>query len=302
MKTDRLFQILYILLEKQTITAPELAEKLEVSVRTIYRDVEALAVSGIPVYTLPGKNGGISLMPGYTFDKSLLSDKEQEEVLFALQSMKATGQEVSPLLNKLGTAFKKANRNWIEIDFSRWGFKKTDTVKFECIKQGILNKQILEMRYSSSYGEETTRRVKPIRLVFKSSAWYIQAYCMKAQDFRTFKMNRIISLESTGESFCEDFDCDKIPEVDGEEMPEQMIMMKLRVLPSMAFRAYDEFNFGDIKKQADGSVIVSTAMPCGDWIYSYLLSFGTGVEIVEPVELREDIKKYLEKMINQYKT
>ena len=119
MKTDRLFQILYILLEKQTVTAPELAEKLEVSVRTIYRDVDTLSASGIPVYTLQGKNGGISLMPGYTFDKSLLSDKEQEEVLFALQGMKAAGQEVSPLLNKLGTAFKKANRNWIEIDFSR---------------------------------------------------------------------------------------------------------------------------------------------------------------------------------------
>lgn len=303
MKTDRLFQILYILLEKQTVTAPELAEKLEVSARTIYRDVDTLSASGIPVYTLPGKNGGISLMPGYTFDKSLLSDKEQEEVLFALQGMKAAGQEVSPLLNKLGTAFKKANRNWIEIDFSRWGFKKTDTVKFECIKQSILNKQILEMRYSSSYGEETRRRVKPVRLVFKSSAWYMQAYCMKAQDFRTFKMNRIISLEPTGENFCEEFDFDGIPAVDGEEVPEQMMVtMKLRFLPSMAFRAYDEFSFGDIEKQTDGSVIVSTSMPCGDWIYSYLLSFGTGVEIVEPVELREDIEKYLEKMIKQYKT
>lgn len=303
MKTDRLFQILYILLEKQTVTAPELAEKLEVSVRTIYRDVDTLSASGIPVYTLQGKNGGISLMPGYTFDKSLLSDKEQEEVLFALQGMKAAGQEVSPLLNKLGTAFKKANRNWIEIDFSRWGFKKTDTVKFECIKQSILNKQILEIRYSSSYGEETRRRVKPVRLVFKSSAWYMQAYCMKAQDFRTFKMNRIISLEPTGENFHEEFDFDGIPAVDGEKVPEEtMITMKLRMLPSMAFRAYDEFNFEDIEKQPDGSVVVTTSMPYGDWIYSYILSFGTGIEIVEPAVLREEIKKYLEKMINQYKS
>ena len=171
------------------------------------------------------------------------------------------------------------------------------------IHLGQIDKQILEMRYSSSYGEETTRRVKPVRLVFKSSAWYMQAYCMKAQDFRTFKMNRIISLEPTGENFHEEFDFDGIPAVDGEKVPEEtMITMKLRMLPSMAFRAYDEFNFEDIEKQPDGSVVVTTSMPYGDWIYSYILSFGTGIEIVEPAVLREEIKKYLEKMINQYKS
>lgn len=301
MKTDRLFQILYILLEKQVVTAPELAERLEVSVRTIYRDVDALSVSGIPVYTLPGKNGGISLMPGYTFDKSLLSDKEQEEVLFALQSMKAAGQEVSPLLNKLGAAFQKANRNWIEIDFSRWGFTKTDSVKFDCIKQGILNKRILRLRYSSSYGEETTREVKPVRLIFKSSAWYMQAYCLRAQDFRTFKMNRIISLEPTGEVFSEDFEV--LPEIDGGDAPEQPVLnMKLRILPAKAFRAYDEFAFEDIEKQEDGSVIVTSTMPCGEWVYSYILSFGGGMEILEPASLREEIREYLEKIQEQFKT
>lgn len=301
MKTDRLFQILYILLEKQVVTAPELAEKLEVSVRTIYRDVDTLSVSGIPVYTMPGKNGGISLMQGYTFDKSLLSDKEQEEVLFALQGMKAAGQEVSPLLDKLGAAFQKAGRNWIEIDFSRWGFTRTDSGKFDCIKQGILNKQVLRLRYSSSYGEETIREVKPVRLVFKSSAWYMQAYCMKAQDFRTFKMNRIISLELTGEGFTEEFEV--LPKIDGGDTPEQhMIHMKLKILPAKAFRAYDEFAFEDIEKQEDGSVIVTSAMPRGEWVYSYLLSFGEGLEILEPVSLRKEIGEYLQKMQKQFKT
>lgn len=301
MKTDRLFQILYLLLEKRTITAPELAAMLEVSVRTIYRDVDTLSACGIPVYSLSGKNGGISLLPEYKFDKSLLSDKEQDEILFALQSLQAADQNVNPLLSKLGTAFQKSNRNWIEVDFSRWGYHKFDTEKFNQIKQGILEKQLLEIDYYSSCGEHTLRRIKPIRLLFKSKNWYLQAYCMKADDFRIFKLNRIRSLTLTNEHFVDSFDT--FPSIDSST-PEtaNIIHLKLQLPPASAFLAYDEFSVENIEQQPDGSIIIRATLPAGNWIYSYILGFGADVKILEPISLKKNMLEYLKKIQKHFET
>ncbi len=301
MRNDRLFQILYLLLEKKTITAKELSEKLEVSTRTIYRDIDSLSACGIPVFAVAGKNGGISLMPGYTFDKTLLSDKEQNEILYALQSLQVTGQNVDLLLAKLGSVFKKTNHNWIEVDFTRWGYKKVDSEKFNLIKQSILDKQILHIDYLNSYGSHTKRNIKSVRLVFKSANWYLQAFCLKAQDFRTFKINRILSLKLSGDFFDDEFDI--IPPIDSEDLSnESGFNLTLKIAASSAFRAYDEFELKNITMQTDGSLIVTATMPPGSWIYSYLLSYGTDVQILSPLSLKNELKYYLEKLQNYFKS
>ncbi len=121
MQTHRLFEIIYLLLDKGQMTASELASHFEVSVRTIYRDIDRLSISGVPIYTNVGKNGGIALMDGYTLDKSILSDAEQNEILMALQSLKAVEYpDPDGLLTKLGTFFKKNQQSWIEVDFTGW--------------------------------------------------------------------------------------------------------------------------------------------------------------------------------------
>ena len=91
MKNSRLFEILYLLVEKRAVTAGELARRLEVSERTIYRDVDALSAAGIPVFTQKGQGGGIRLMDQFVLDKALLSQAQQDEILFALQAVLATG-------------------------------------------------------------------------------------------------------------------------------------------------------------------------------------------------------------------
>jgi predicted DNA-binding transcriptional regulator YafY len=219
MKNDRLFQVLYILLEKQSITAPELARTLEVSVRTVYRDVEALSMAGVPVYTSAGKGGGISLMPGYTFDRALLSDDEQNQILFAIQSLQAADQDVNGLLQKLGAAFQKASTNWIEVDFSRWGMRRTDNRKFEQLKRAILGKRILHITYCSTSGAITERDIKPIKLVFKDKNWYLQAFCLVAEAFRLFKMSRIMEMSLLDATFSDSFT--DIPAFDDGDPPPQ---------------------------------------------------------------------------------
>lgn len=301
MKYDRLFQILYILLERQSITAPELAKLLEVSVRTVYRDIETLSLVGVPVYTTSGKGGGISILPGYTFDKALLSDEEQNQILFAIQSLHAADQNVDRLLQKLGTTFRKTNTNWIAVDFSRWGMRRTDNPKFEQLKNAILGKRILHMVYCGTSGSITERDVKPVRLVFKSKNWYLQAFCLQAEAFRLFKVSRMMELELTGDTFSESF-ADLPPFDGGNPPPFHGTAIKLRFSSSMSFRVYDEFERDSIETQSDGSLCVTVEFPIDERVHSYLLSFGTDVEILEPAELKADVADFAKKIYLHHKS
>jgi len=291
MKNDRLFQIVYLLLDKGTITAPELARALEVSVRTIYRDIDALSIAGVPVFASQGKNGGISLMPNYAFDKALLSDDEQNQILFAIQSLKATDQPVDALLNKLGGLFQKQNANWIEVDFSRWGMGNTDSRKFEQLKTALIGKHPLEIVYCSSSGETNRRVILPLKLIFKDKGWYLQAYCRMAEDFRLFKVNRIVELTVQNERFADL--PDDPPPLEPNYMTEPgYTRILLRFSPAIAFRIYDEFDRSSIAPQPDGSLLVTAYFPQDGWIVGYLHSFGADVSILEPAEMREYVASY----------
>ena len=121
MQMNRLFKIVYYLLENGKSTAPELAEKFEVSIRTIYRDLDTISAAGIPVYAAQGKGGGISLLDDYILEKSLFSKEEKEQILMALQGISSTkGTSADELLSKLSALFQIKNTDWIEVDFSEW--------------------------------------------------------------------------------------------------------------------------------------------------------------------------------------
>ena len=165
MQINRLFEIVYILLDKKTITAKELSERFEVSVRTIYRDIDTLSIAGIPVYTNKGKGGGISLMDDFVLNKSVLSEKEQNEILMSLQSLNAMKfLDVEPVLKRLSTIFNKESTNWIDVDFSKWGSDDSEKEKFNTIKTAIISTKIINFDYFSSYGEKTLRTVEPLKL------------------------------------------------------------------------------------------------------------------------------------------
>lgn len=283
------------------MSAPELSLELEVSVRTIYRDVEALSMSGVPIYATPGKRGGISLLPGYTFDKTLLSDEEQNQLLFALQSVQSVDQNLGALLHKLGTAFQKRTQNWIEVDFSRWGMQKTDTARFDQLKAAILGRQVLYLCYCGASGEITTRKIYPRKLIYKDKHWYLQAFCQKAKDFRLFKVGRMIEISPTGEIVPED-GLEEIPPIESEMAHVSKVHLKLHFTERLAFRVYDEFDRRSVSPQADGSFFVEVDFPMDSWVVGYLFSFGQDVSILEPVWLREQLCGYAQKISDHHKT
>ena len=175
MSESRLFKILYYLLDKGHATAPELAEKFEVSVRTIYRDVDAMSSAGIPIYVTTGRNGGIQFLDDYVLDKSFFSDSEKLEILSGLQSLSAVQYpEVDTILKKIGAVFQTRLTDWIDVDFSRWGsVAENENRLFRLLKQAIFESREITFEYHNSAGDNGKRNVYPHQLVYKDKAWYL---------------------------------------------------------------------------------------------------------------------------------
>lgn len=173
---NRLLSIIYILMNKGTVTATELAERFEVSVRTIYRDVDALSMAGIPIYTTKGRGGGISLTEQFVLNKMLVSKKEQKQILAALTSLRETGvREEEEILQKLGDFFMEKPDNWVAIDFSDWSGRRQ--ALFAQIKDAVLNRHVILFDYYGQHGEMNRRCVEPVQLLFKEYTWYLRAFC-----------------------------------------------------------------------------------------------------------------------------
>lgn len=298
MQESRLFKIMYYLLDRGHATAPELAEKFEVSVRTIYRDIDALSGAGIPVYAETGRNGGIHLMKDFVLNTAVLSEKDKREILTALQSLNATRSINNyDTLNKLSALFKIPSDHWLEVDFSRWGNKGADNEKFELLKTAVIHQKCVKITYANSQGTISERIVQPLKMSYKSMSWYLKAYCTKKQDYRIFKLTRIIDLEVLTEGFCKS----SFPE--SEETPEQACnTIILRFSPNMSYRVYDEFDKTQVSKKENGDLIVSVEMPEDEWLIGYLLSFGTQVDIVEPAYLKDILAERAKKIYEKYKS
>ena len=300
MQINRLFEIVYILLDKKTITARELSEHFEVSVRTIYRDVETLSIAGIPIYTNKGKGGGISLIEDFVLNKSVLSEKEQNEILMSLQSLKATRfLNVEPVLKRLSTIFNKENPNWIDVDFSTWGSDNNEKEKFNILKIAILSAKTVSFDYFSSYGEKTLRTVEPLKLVFKGQGWYLYGFCRTKGEFRIFKITRIREMNLLEETFVRDIPIDIWNEGD-KSYENKMVTLTLKIDKRMAYRIYDEFELENINENPNGSFTATVTFPEGDWIYGYVMSYGEYAEVIEPKYIREIIKRKFQDGLRKY--
>ena len=297
MKESRLFKIIYFILEKGRVTAPELAEKFEVSVRTIYRDVDVISSAGIPIYVTTGRSGGIQILDNYVLDKAFFSDKEKHDILSALQSFSVIDNTYErELLTKLSALFNTQPENWVEVDFSRWGSKTQDNAKFEQLKNAAINHKVVTIVYVSSYSKKTKRNIHPLKLYYKSKEWYVKAYCAEKKDFRLFKINRIIDCEILDE----DFIPVQFPELqDTEQNGYNKIV--LRFPKEMAYRVYDEFTEDEITEQENGDFIAAAYMPEDTWLIGYLLSYGVYVEVIEPAYLRKVLSDEAKKIYEKYK-
>lgn len=295
MKINRMIEIITILLNKKTVTAASLAERFGVSQRTIYRDIDHLSASGIPVYTSKGINGGISIMENYTVNRTIFSDADKDLILFALNSLKATHHpEVESVLEKLGALFENRDFDWISVDFSPWGYDPAVGDKFSDIKTAVLQNRVLMIDYINAKNVKSNRKIMPLSLDFKHKAWYLRAWCCDRSDFRTFRISRIKRIDILDEKF-DRREC--LAEAARGEISSRedswssTIHLVLQFEKEALYRLFDDYDDSDIQDNGDGTYTLEVDFPEDEWVYSYILSFGTYVKVIEPEHIKTIIQQ-----------
>ena len=301
---NRLLGMIYILMRQGTVTAAELAERFEVSVRTIYRDMDTLSAAGIPVYAKKGKNGGICLTEQFVLNKMLLTKDEQQEILSGLVSLRETKAEAGEnILQKLGEFFRTDPVDWLAIDLSDWGGSRVQL--YENIKNAILARRLLQFDYYGKNGQMRRRTVEPVKLLFKEYTWYLKAYCRERKDWRLFKLFRIKRLLVQEETFVPRAEC--ISQEDAPQGSEiqtdlnmNMTVVDVRIDKREAYRVYDRFEEEEIEVLPDGNFMVHFHLTMDDWGYGVLLSFGPSAEVLAPEAVRQEMKRRVQQMSKWY--
>ena len=301
MKIDRLIGILSVLLQKEKMTAPELAEKFEVSRRTINRDIEDLCKAGIPIQTSQGTGGGISIMEGYRLDRTILTSKDMQMILAGLRSLDSVSGSsyYCQLMEKIRTGSSEfiSGRDSILIDLSSW-YGDSLTPKIETIQDAVENRHLVRFQYYAPSGE-SERTVEPYFLVFRWSSWYLWGWCKDRKDFRMFKLNRMDRIQKTDESF----ECRNIamPDLSNEKIFPGGIKVKVLFEPDQKWRLVEEFGPKCFTEYDDGRLLFTGNYTDLGNLITWLMTFGDKAEVIEPRKAREAISQMVKRMMKIYK-
>jgi predicted DNA-binding transcriptional regulator YafY len=305
MKTDRLLSIVIYLLSHDTVSAAKLAERFEVSRRTILRDMEQISLAGIPIQSLPGANGGYSIMEGYKIDGRLINTEDQSSILTALKGFLTAydNSRYSGVLEKLSSILPKQQNQPIFLDFGASGENDETQRKLKTLEKAASDKKVVQISYVDAGGNSSSRNVEPIALHYRWYAWYLLAFCQTKQDYRVFKLARIRQLEPTGESFSQEHG-------DPAVLLEQAFQgigrreLPITLLCKAAVRVQVcEYLAGEIVKTLDNGDFIMQLHVLEEermW-FAMLLSFGDNIAVLEPDELKSRLLETAENIVSLYK-
>lgn len=299
MKIDRIISIIMILLDKERISAQKLANMFEVSLRTIYRDIDTIAMAGVPIHATSGVNGGFEIMPNFKIEKTFFSPTDLSTILIGLSSLSNMVQS-NDLVNTL-TKIKsfipidqakniELRTNQIHIDLSSWMGNKDIPLYLEIIKTALDERKLLFFDYIDRYGNRTSRVAEPYQLVLKSSHWYWQGYCRKRNDFRLFRLSRMTNLQIQEKTFIpKDY---QNPQLDFNNILTTLqIKIKLRIHKSILDQLLDYCGHECFSQDNEEHYIVVFPFIENDYYYNILFSFGDKCECLEPLHIRKEIKR-----------
>jgi len=308
-KLDRLLSILVILLRKERVQAKELAEKFGVSVRTILRDIEAINLAGIPVVTYQGAHGGIGIAEGYRLDRSVLTSDDMAAIISALKGMAGTIPDsrhdilVEKFRNSLSSAqadILDSKINRLIIDLSPWGNHELLKERVTAIRNAIEEYREISLIYTDANGTQTQRTVEPYSLLLKGQKWYLYAWCLLREDFRLFKLSRIRGMEVLTTVFHpREMALEQQLWEDKWPGPDNLVEVELLFEVEMA-NLLDEWPVAAVAIQDDGRLLVKSVLPEDNRLYGFLLSFGTGVEVISPPHLRNILAGIAEEIYKKY--
>jgi predicted DNA-binding transcriptional regulator YafY len=302
MKLERLISMIYMLLNNEVISASELAEKYGVSQRTIYRDIDAICAAGIPVVSYQGVNGGYGIIDTYKMDRSLLGSYDVGSLITVLHSMSTVfdDERAMETVRKLQTIQKDDSPPSLSVDI---GSLNVNHEFLRILRLAILDRQVIQFEYTNGKNETLARLVEPASLHYHYNAWYLYGYCRTRNDYREFKISRMVHLIATREQY------HRVHHSTHHRMSYENYRWIDQVDVSLHFskealaRALDLFYDAERNYQHDGTLIIKLKLDNDVWakrLLSIILSFGDEVEVVEPIRLRQELKENLEKILKIY--
>ncbi|WP_313757679.1 YafY family protein [Tissierella sp.] len=310
MKIDRLLSIIVILLNKENITARELANRFEVSVRTIYRDIETINLAGIPIVSNQGRDGGFRILDNYKMSHQLLTLDDMISIAIALKNINifSENKNIDIMIDKISNIVPKNKKKDFDYHFNElivcdlpWGYRvnSKDKEKYKIIYEAIREERLIDIEYRDLYGNITKRRVEPMSLVLKGLNWYAFSYCYLRDNYRLFRLCRIHKIKVLEEKFnprgisYEDFKSKSI-------FKNNMVDLVLRFSPEVQQRVDEFFYEENITVDENGYIVVKISFPEDEWVYSMILSYGEYVEVLEPKYIKNIIKNKVQKIYEKY--
>ncbi len=309
MRIDRMISIIILLLNRETVTAQELSRRFEVSVRTIYRDIDAINLAGVPVISFQGNRGGFGIMENYKLNHQLLTLKDMCSILTTLKGINSTLED-----KELGRAIEKIRslvpvdktetlNNHMEhliVDILPLGYRKKQRENIASIYKAIEERRLLSFQYRNNRAEQMIRTVEPMTLIFKGYAWYLFAWCTVRGDYRFFRVSRMEDINILNSFFeRKNKSYDEIFKDDSPDEQETKIILRFSSIMKNKVDEYFEDN--QITYIENGEIEVSMTVPEDEWIYSLILSYGEHVQVIEPPHIRAIIQNKAKKILSYYK-
>ncbi|MBU7314935.1 helix-turn-helix transcriptional regulator [Paenibacillus oleatilyticus] len=304
MRLDRLFSITMMLLNHKRISATDLAARFEVSLRTIYRDMETINRAGIPVVSFSGSDGGYEIMQSYRLDRQYLSLEDLYSIYSALRGMQsATGDTgMAELLDRVGALISDKlhdlDTSGMLLDFASASGPKEH---LRTLHLAIKELRLVQLDYMDIHGVETQRMVEPMGLYLKSNAWYLWGYCRVRCALRVFRLSRMNRVRMMSETFSrrglsiEDVDADRV-----QSGAAPCVCVRLRFQAAVKTRVRDEFLPDQLKSGPDGTILANACYYTKESAIRHLMSYGTNVTLLAPSELVDDFRRHIAEIAKMY--
>lgn len=310
MKIDRLLAMTLLLLNRERVSAKELADRFEVSTKTIYRDMETLGQSGIPIVAYQGTSGGFEIMEQYTIGRQFLTLNEINTMVSVVKGINTVVddgifstllEKVKGLLNKADTNLADQSRTGIIFDFNPWGQSPSARDKVNRLRQAIDETRKVRIKYMNMNGTESERVIEPSSLILKGYVWYLHAYCTLRQEWRVFRLSRVMELQMLMEQ-AEQRDKPSLDryEWDTEWSKEIKREIVLTFQREVRHRVADSFDPESVTVLEDGNIRLKADFTEDEWLYGMILSYGQHVKVEEPVSVAEEVVRRAQQIIERY--
>ncbi|MCM3041511.1 YafY family transcriptional regulator [Paenibacillus motobuensis] len=286
------------------VTGKELAEHFEVSLRTIYRDIEKLGEAGIPIASMGGKGGGYYIMENYNVDNLFLKKDEASTFMAIMNNLNflfGKNAQFNDMVLKIENTYnREKNTDKLSINMSHFSMENELKEYLFLMNQAIEENKLMVFDYCNRQMEYSERIVEPVQIAFSSGQWYLVGFCRYRDDYRRFKLVRIRNLRM-GEDFEKrDISKAEIEEIFEESYRKSSISITLKFSNRMGKQLTEYFQEENIQQTEDNQYIVVDHFPYEEGLLKYILSFGKECEIIEPLYLRDKLREYVKELLHLY--